>query len=146
MFFNLLAFIEHQRSPPLQALRKTQASDGLAALHADCSCALRDVDAPVMLETQDSRNVAFHECIRAGTAGTARLARSRCSARRSAFACGAWSPRSTSGSSSHDSIPHIQKTNHQYQMLLIARARPGTAPRREGRRRGRGKQLLILFL
>ena len=35
MFFIILAFIEHQRSPPLQALRKTQASDGLAALHAD---------------------------------------------------------------------------------------------------------------
>ena len=28
MFLNLLAFIEHQRSPPLQALRKTQGVTG----------------------------------------------------------------------------------------------------------------------
>ena len=44
MFFNLLAFIEHQRSPPLQALRKTQASDGLAALHADARVTPRSDD------------------------------------------------------------------------------------------------------
>ena len=44
MFFIILAFIELQRSPPLQALRKRQASDGLAALHAEARVTPRSDD------------------------------------------------------------------------------------------------------